>query len=121
MTKTTIEFVGGSAAGRAIRARVTAGLAGVLASLPVEATRARVAFADENGPKGGDAIRCAIEVQLPRSPALHVEGMASTPRLAFDAALEKLERALRRTRETARESKRRPKKYYAARRAVAAG
>jgi ribosome-associated translation inhibitor RaiA len=120
MTKTTIEF-GGSAAGRAIRARVTAGLAKVLASLPVEPTRARVAFADENGPKGGDAISCALEVQLPRRPALHVEGMASTPRLAFEAALEKLERALRRIRETARESKRRPKKYYAARRAVAAG
>jgi hypothetical protein len=68
MTKTTIEF-GGSAAGRVIRARVTAGLAGVLASLPVGATRARVAFADENGPKGGDAIRCALEVQLPRRPA----------------------------------------------------
>ena len=91
MTKTTIEFAGGSAAGRTIRARVTAGLAGVLASLPVEATRARVAFADENGPKGGDAFRCALEVQLPRRAALHVE------------------------------SKRRPKKYYAARRAVAAG
>jgi hypothetical protein len=58
MTRTRIEFRGG-AAGRAIRARVTAGLARVLESLAVEATMARVAFTDENGPKGGEAIHGA--------------------------------------------------------------
>ena len=47
--------------------------------------------------------------------------VASTARLAFDTALAKLERALRRLRETARESKRRPKKYFAAKRALAGG
>ena len=120
MTETRIEFRGG-AAGRAIRARVTAGLAHVFASLPVEPTSVRIAFTDENGPKGGVAIRCALEVRLPRRPAVHVEEMASTPRLALDAGLAKLEHRLRRIRQTARASKRRPKKYYAAGRAVSAG
>ncbi len=118
MTKTMIEFRG-STAGRAIRARVTAGLADVMATLPAKPTSTRVAFTDENGPKGGDAIRCALEVRLPRRPVVHVEGQASTPRLAFEFGLEKLERRLRRMRKTERDSKRRPRKYYAARRAVA--
>lgn len=120
MTETRIEFRGG-AAGRAIRARVVSGLARLLASLPVEPTAARVAFTDENGPKGGVAIRCALEVRLPRRPAVRVEEMASTPRLALDAGLAKLEHRLRRIRQTARESKRRPKTDYEAGRAVSAG
>jgi ribosome-associated translation inhibitor RaiA len=120
MTQTRIEFRGG-AAGRAIRARVTAGLARVLASLPVEPTTARVAFTDENGPKGGVAIRCALEIHLPRQTAVRVEEVATTPRLALDAGLDKLERRLRRVRQSARQAKRRPKKYYAAGRALAAG
>jgi ribosome-associated translation inhibitor RaiA len=120
MIKTKIEF-GGGAAARAARSRVTAGLARVLAELPVEPMSARVAFSDENGPKGGEAIRCAFEIRLPRRPAVHVEGMASTPRLALDAGLEKLERRLRRMRQSTRESKRRPKKYYAAARALSVG
>jgi ribosome-associated translation inhibitor RaiA len=120
MTQTRIEFRGG-AAGRAIRARVTTGLARVLASLPVEPTTARIAFTDDNGPKGGDAIRCALEIHLPRRRAVRVEDVASTPRLALDGGLDKLERRLRRLRQSARQSKRRPKKYYAASRALAAG
>ncbi len=117
MTRPRIEFRGG-AAGRAVRSRVMSGLARVLASLPVEPTTARVAFTDENGPKGGEAIRCALEVRLPRRPAVHVEEIASTPRLALDAGLEKLERRLRRIRQNSREAKRRPKKYYAAARTL---
>ena len=119
MIETKIEFRGISA-GRAIRARVAAGLAGVLAALPLESTSARVVFTDENGPKGGNAIRCALKVRLPRRPEVHVEDVTSTPRLAFDAALAKLERRLGRIREITRESRRRPKKYFAASRALAA-
>jgi ribosome-associated translation inhibitor RaiA len=115
-----VEFRSGSTT-EATRARVTAGMKTVLTSLRIEPTSVRVTFMDENGPKGGEAIRCALEVRLPRRSAVHVADAASTPRLAFDAALAKLERALRRLRETARESKRRPKKYFAARRALAGG
>jgi ribosome-associated translation inhibitor RaiA len=120
MTRTKIEFRGSSAA-PTIAARVARGLADVLESLPVEPTSARVTFTDENGPKGGNAIRCAVEVRFPGRPPVHVEDVASTPRLALDAGLAKLARRLRRIRESTREARRRPKKYYAARRALAAG
>ncbi len=70
---------------------------------------------DENGPKGGRTIRCALEVRRPRRPAVHVEATATTPRLAFDAALGKLERQLKRLRDAGRELKRRPRKYGVAR------
>ena len=111
----------GGVAGRAIRARATARLARVLASLPIEPTSARVVFTDQNGPKGGVAIRCALEVRLPRRSAVRVHDVAGTPRLALDAGLTKLERRLRRIRRSALDSKRRQKKYYAAGRAVSAG
>ena len=118
MTQARIEFCG-SMASRAFRARVAAGLAGVLDPMPVEPISMRVAFTDENGPKGGEAIRCTLEVRLARRPPVRVEGVAGTLRLAFDAGLAKLERRLRRIRETARDSKRHPKKYFAARRVLA--
>ena len=118
MTETRIDFCG-SVATRGFRARVAAGLAGVLDPMPVEPTSTRVAFTDENGPKGGEAIRCTLEVRLARRPPVRVEDMAGTSRLAFEAGLAKLERRLRRIRETARDSKRHPKKYFAARRVLA--
>ena len=104
----------------ATRARVMAGLKGALGSLVVEPTTARATFTDENGPKGGRAIRCALEVRLPRRPAVHVETVATTQRLAFDSAIAKLERAVARLCETARDKTRRPKKYFVARRVLAA-
>ena len=58
----------------------------------------RVAFTDENGPKGGIAIRCALTIELPRRPTTHANGLAETPRLAFDAAHEALEQELDRER-----------------------
>jgi ribosome-associated translation inhibitor RaiA len=116
MTTMKIEFRTNSS--EATRARVAAGMTTALASLRVEPTSARVTFTDENGPKGGEAILCALEVRLPRQRAVHVAEIASTPRLAFDAALVKLERVLGRLREITRQSKRHPKKYFAARRTL---
>ena len=120
MTMTRIECRGGCA-GEAVRAWIARRLPRLLASLPVEPTSIRVAFADENGPKGGEAIHCALEVRVPRRVAVHVADVANTPHRAFDAAFVKLERALLRRHEAARESKRRPKKYFAARRTLAGG
>jgi ribosome-associated translation inhibitor RaiA len=117
MTAFKIEFVGG-AASRIIRPRVAERLRAIVGALPVTPTSVRATFADENGPKGGDAIRCALEVRLPRRAAIHVEEVAGAPRLAFDGAVEKLERQLARALDTKREMRRRPKKYYAARRAL---
>jgi ribosome-associated translation inhibitor RaiA len=113
-----IEFCGITVAG-VLRARVAAGLADVLDGFPVEPTSARVAFTDENGPKGGEAIRCTLEVRLARRAPVHVEDVAATARLAFEAGLAKLERRLRRVREVTRASRRRPKKYFAASRVLA--
>jgi hypothetical protein len=48
-----------------------------------------------------------------------VQDVAGTARLAFEAGLAKLERRLRRIREATRVSRRRPKKYFAARRVLA--
>lgn len=116
MTSMKIEFLGG-ADGRAIRARVAARLKDVVEAVPIKATSTRATFTDENGPKGGNAMRCALEVRLPRRPVVHVEEVATTARLAFDGALAKLERQLGRLMDTTRELRRRPKKYYVARRA----
>lgn len=78
------------------------------------ATVARVAFSDENGPKGGVDIRCAVTVDLPRRPAIHASHIAQTARQAFDAAVEALGRELRSDRQRRRDAARRPKKYYVA-------
>jgi ribosome-associated translation inhibitor RaiA len=107
-------------ASAATRARVIADLKTALATLVVEPTAVHATFTDENGPKGGRAIRCALEVKQPRTPIVHVATVATTSRLAFDGALARLERAVARRRETARDAKRRPKKYFAARRVLAA-
>jgi ribosome-associated translation inhibitor RaiA len=82
------------------------------------ASRAHVTFSDDNGPKGGPAIRCAVTLTVPRRRLVHIEAAATTPRLALDAALAKVERRLIRTRSLARDSRRHPKKYYAAARAA---
>jgi len=116
---TKIEFRTCSAS-EMTRARVTAGLKNAPALRIVEPTTARATFTDENGPKGGPAIRCALEAKQPRRPAVHVEAVATTQLLAFDSALAKLERAVARRQEIARAAKRRPKKYFAARRVLAA-
>ncbi|MBI1962987.1 MAG: HPF/RaiA family ribosome-associated protein [Candidatus Rokubacteria bacterium] len=118
MTATKVQFRGASQAPE-LRGPVAAAVGAVLDALPVRPTSVRATFTDENGPKGGRAIRCALEVRLPRRPAVHVEALATTARLAFDGALAKLERQLGRVRDTVRELKRRPKKYFAARRALA--
>jgi ribosome-associated translation inhibitor RaiA len=77
---------------------------------------ARIAFTDENGPKGGNDTRCAVTVDLPRRPALHVEDLADSHRLAFDAAFSGVERLVQRERDAILGQRRRPKKYYVAKR-----
>jgi ribosomal subunit interface protein len=101
---------------RALRAHVTARLTPSLVHVATKPIAAQVTFFDENGPKGGPAMRCAVTVRLPYRPHVHVEDTAETLRTAFDGAFAKLERELARYQDRDRESKRHPKKYYAARR-----
>jgi len=89
-------------------------IAAVIGRGRIRPTVARVAFSDENGPKGGVDIRCAVTMELPRRPAIHASHIAETARLAFDGAIEALGRELRSDRQRRRDAARRPKKYYVA-------
>lgn len=105
----------------ALRARVVKQMNAVLAPLHVKPVAAKVTFFDEDGPKGGVAIRCALTVRLPYRPVVRVEHVASTPRRAFDAGFATLARQLKRYRERRVERRRRPKKYYVAKRLLTEG
>lgn len=117
-TKRATLRISGSGGDRTLRTRTAKLVGGALARLPVGPIRGEAAFFDDNGPKGGPAVRCTLTVSLPFRPSLRVERSAATPRVALDAAFPVLERRLAQYRERARDSKRRPKKYFAARRAV---
>jgi ribosome-associated translation inhibitor RaiA len=103
----------------ALRARVGKLMTGAVERITVRPVRSQAVFFDDNGPKGGRAMRCALTVRLPYRPSIRVERSAVTERLAFDAAFAVLERQLERYYERERENKRHPKKYFAASRAVA--
>ena len=104
-----------------LRARVGKLVAEALETLKVAPIRARVTFFDDDGPKGGLALRCAVDLRVPYRPAIHVEHVAATPRLAFDGVMAALERQLERYRERARENRRHPKKYFVAKRLLMDG
>ena len=107
----------GIAGNRLLRARVRKQMSGALDRLRVTPLGAKVLFVDENGPKGGIDIRCALTVRLPFQPSVRVEHMGRTPRRAFDEAFTVLERDV----ERGRQSRRRPKKYYVAKRLLSTG
>jgi hypothetical protein len=100
----------------ALRALIGERVAAALEPIKLEPLSAQVAFFDDNGPKGGRAIRCAFTVRLPYRPALRVEHTAETARLAFDGGFGALERLLERYRERNRDNYRHPKKYFVAKR-----
>jgi ribosome-associated translation inhibitor RaiA len=112
--------VRGLPATRSARLRADQRVAAI-AALPPRVTSARVVFSDVNGAKGGLDMRCAITVNLSGRRRLHVEDLATTPRQALDGALAKLDRRMLRTEESDRDSRRRPKKYYAASRVTDKG
>ena len=97
-------------------ARARAGLARILDAHGIATARVTVTFTDENGPKGGRAMRCAVGLALPRRAVVRAEHTATTVRLAFDGVLDTLERDLARFVERRRNAERHPKKYYAAKR-----
>ncbi len=101
---------------RVLRTRITSRMSKALGQLRVKPVNAHVAFIDENGPKGGIDTRCTLTVRLPYRPTVRVEHIADAPRAAFDQAFDTLERQLVRYREVDRDRRRRPKKYFAAKR-----
>ena len=106
---------------RALRARAVKVIGAALKSIKEEPVRAKITFFDDNGPKGGLGKRCAVDLRLQYRPPIHVEQLAETSRLAFDGAFGALERQLERYRVRDRDIKRRPKKYFVARRLLAGG
>jgi ribosome-associated translation inhibitor RaiA len=98
----------------ALRARATKVVGAALEPIKLAPIRATVTFFDDNGPKGGRGMRCAVDVRLPYRPPIRVEQVAETSRLAFDGAFAALERQVERYRERDRDIKRRPKKYFVA-------
>lgn len=106
---------------KALRARAVKLIGAALESITRTPVKAKVTFFDDNGPKGGLGMRCAVDVRLPFRPAIRVEQVAETSRLAFDGAFAALERRLERDRERDRDNKRRPKKYFVAKRLLTGG
>lgn len=109
--------VHGLAPAAARRLRAATAITALLRALPDRASSARLAFTDQNGPKGGPAVRCSVTVTLAGWGRLHVTDQATTPDRALAGALARLERRIERRLEIDREKARRPKKYYAAARA----
>lgn len=97
-----------------LRALIQKKVGATLNRFHVRGATARVRFADDNGPKGGPAIRCTATVEVPRRGTVQVMEIAETPRAAFAGGLAALERGLGRERERGRELARRPKKYFVA-------
>jgi ribosome-associated translation inhibitor RaiA len=100
----------------ALRAHINRKLEAAFARRRVKPVSIRVGFVDQNGPKGGPAVGCRLTLDIPRRPPLHVEHRAERARPAFEGASEALERQLTRERGRGREQRRRPKKYYVAKR-----
>jgi ribosome-associated translation inhibitor RaiA len=106
----------GNVGGRIPHVYVMTRMSRVLARVPLDPLTAHITFSDVNGPKGGNDIRCAVLVDLPHQTSIRVERLAPTPRLAFDASYDRVARQLERHRERWQDSRRHPKKYFAARR-----
>ena len=113
--------INGLERGRALHTHISQRMRRMLKPIKRAPISARVAFFDDKGPKGGGAIRCALTVRLPSRRVLRGEHTAESSRLAFDGGFTILERQLERYRERDRESRRHPKKYFAARQALAGG
>jgi ribosome-associated translation inhibitor RaiA len=125
MTKTTVRQrrspqlrleIAGDQIAPSLRTRIDERIRRAFVGVRTSPVHTRVTFADVNGPKGGVDIRCAIDVQLPRTALLHATATADRPITAFNRSADVITRQIARKLLRREESGRRPKKYYAARR-----
>jgi ribosome-associated translation inhibitor RaiA len=103
-----------------LRTHITRRMSGALSRRHIRPVGARVTFTDEDGPRGGVGVRCALTVRVPGRPTLRVEHQARTHREAFEGSFESLKRQLERTTRRRRQRGRYPKKYFVARRLLEA-
>jgi hypothetical protein len=111
----------GIAERQAARLGVSRRLRDIFTPLGRGVRRCRVAFADDNGPKGGVALRCSIQLHVARWSPIHVEACAASAGQALLEATDKLRRRVERVRIGGREAGRHPKKYFVAKRALVVG
>jgi ribosome-associated translation inhibitor RaiA len=79
-----------------LRAEVVKQLNRLVARRGVAPRAVRVAFFDDDGPRGGVAIRCALTLTPSKGPIIRVEHTARTYPAAFNGALTILTRQLKR-------------------------
>ena len=99
-----------------LRAHISQRIRRSVVGVQTSPVHVQVTFADVNGPKGGVDIRCAIDVQIPRTAALHATALADRHVTAFNRSATAVTRQIARRLIRREEGGRRPKKYYAARR-----
>jgi ribosome-associated translation inhibitor RaiA len=87
-----------------------------VSKLTTPPVRVLINFEDVNGPKGGVDTRCGITLRIPGRRLLHVEELAANAWLAFTGASEALDRSVQKQTERETTRRRRPKKYYVAKR-----
>ena len=98
----------------ALASRIYQKIAATLERVDPPPTRAKIIFADENGPKGGVGIRCTIVNDMPRRRDFSVTELGDSYELAWDAAYEAFDSSITRDRARRRDLVRRPKKYFLA-------
>ena len=108
--------IAGKPIASSLRARIVRQIRRALVGVRTSPIHAHVMFADVNGPKGGLDVRCAIDVQIPRTAPLHAEALAESDLTAFDQSAAVITRRIAQRLLRRQESERRPKKYYAAKR-----
>ena len=111
--------VAGIRIGPTLRDRVTALMTEALDRWHATSAAAYATFFDDNGPKNAPAIRCALTIHAPHRRIVRVESTGASTRLAFDAAYNTLARQLHDERARLRDLRRRPKKYFVAKRLLA--
>jgi len=79
-----------------LRAEIVQQLETLVARRGVVPRAVRVAFFDDDGPRGGVAIRCALTMTPPNGSSIRVEHTARTYSAAFKGALRILTRQLKR-------------------------
>ena len=81
---------------RWLRAEVVKQLSSLLVRRRLNPVSVRAAFFDDDGPRGGVSIRCALTVRPRRGPTIRVEHTARTYGAAFKGAFAILKRQVKR-------------------------
>ena len=61
-----------------LRTHITRRMSGALSRRHIRPVGARVTFTDEDGPRGGVGVRCALTVRVPGRPTLRVEARSKS-------------------------------------------